>query len=338
MFIDKKNSLSSDVIFIDGLWGTGKSLLGPIVSGMSRVERFKIEAIYEYVSWLHHLGKIKSDAAVWMLRAYADCSQYHNLIGREINLRWSDDTGLKNVPNKLKLIQRLFTAEGDLKVTEINNNNLALCAMSHMLMITPELLVPAYGNRIKVIEMVRHPLYMVPHFSSYLARFESPREFTISFYHQGEKVPWFANGWEDEYVESNSTERAVLAITRLYPKLAAQIKSSREAGLEILDISFEEIAFETMSAMLKLQEFTGRAHNPRLLSILRRQKLPRKRLADGRGNSNYGWIKTDKSDLEMYEDMWSVVRKNCSPYLQSELHRTIDWYNCAYPSRLTEYK
>lgn len=36
--IKKFKSQTNDVIVIDGLWGTGKSLLSPIISGMDRVE------------------------------------------------------------------------------------------------------------------------------------------------------------------------------------------------------------------------------------------------------------------------------------------------------------
>lgn len=337
MKIDKRNSFSNDVIFIDGLWGTGKSLLGPIVSGMAGVERVKIESLYEYVSWLFRLGRIEEDAAIWLLRTYADCTQYHNVIGREINLRWGDDTGLRHAPDKLRLIRRLFGAEGDGKVEEINRQNLGFCAMSHMLMLAPELLVPAYEKRVKVIEMVRHPLYMVGHFSAYLARFESPREFTISFYHDGKKIPWFVDGWEDEYVHANPTERAVLSITRLFPWLAEKIKTARAGGLEVLDVSFEEIVFETDVTMCKLQEFMGRVHHSRLPSILKRQMLPRETIAKGRGHPSYGWSQSNKTDSELHIDLWACVRENCSTQLQADLQRTIDWYNLAYPSRLGEF-
>ena len=95
MHIEKRNTFYNDIIVVDGLWGTGKSVLGPIISGMSGIEKIKADSTYEYISWLNSLGKIEKDAAIWMMRTYADSSQYHNRIGREINLRWSDDTGLK---------------------------------------------------------------------------------------------------------------------------------------------------------------------------------------------------------------------------------------------------
>lgn len=338
MRLEKRSTFSNDILFIDGLWGTGKSLLGPIISGMARVEKVKIESLYEYVSWLFHLGKIDEDGALWLLRTYADGSQYHNTIGREVNLRWSDDSGLKNAPDKLKIIRRLFGAEGDFKVDEINRDNLAFCAMSHMLMLTPGLLPLAYGDRIKVIEMVRHPLYMVGHFAAYLKRFESPREFTMAFYHEDVKVPWFAKGWEAEFVRANPTERAVLCIARLYPWLDGKIAGSQVSGLAVLDLSFEEAVFETGNMLRKLEQFTGRAHHHGIASLLKKQMLPRDTICKGKGHAQYGWSKSDKSEARMYADMMTLLRENCSDALQGEMRQLIAWYNKRYPSRLGQFE
>lgn len=338
MKLEKRNTFINDIIFIDGLWGTGKSLLGPIVSGMDRIEKVRIEGVYENISLLYHLGKINQDGALWMLRTYADKSQYYNTIGREVNLRWGDDSGLKNAPEKLKIIRRLFGPEGDSKVEEINRENLAFCVMSHLLMLTPELVPLAYGSRVKVIEMVRHPLYMVGHFSAYLARFESPREFTMAFYHEDTKVPWFAQDWKAEFVRSNPTERAVLCITRLYPWLDTKIERARASGLAVLDLSFEEAVFQTDKTLHKLEQFTGRRHHSRIASILKKQMLPRETIAKGRGHSSYGWTKSDKTEGEMYAELLAGVRANCSVELQNEMNKVIAWYNEKYPSPLSQYQ
>ena len=338
MALEKRHTFSNDIIFIDGFWGTGKSLLGPILSGMDRVERFRFESVYEYVSLLFHLGKITEDGAVWMLRTYADQSQYHNTIGREVNLRWRDDSGFKYAPNKLKILQRLFGPEGDSKVEEINRENLAYCVTSHLLMLTPALLPLAYGKRVKIIEVVRHPLYLVRTFASYLARFESPREFTMALYTNDAKVPWFAQDWSAEFIRSNPTEQAVLCITRLYPWLDKKIKSARASGLTILDLSFEELVFRTDETLKKLEQFTGRTHNSQIAKILKRQMLPRETIAKGRGHSNYGWRRSDKTEHEFYAELLEGVQANCSVELQNEMLKVISWYDEKYPSLLAHYQ
>lgn len=337
MQLAKLNVFKNDIIIIDGLWGTGKSILGPIISGMKGVEKTKAESLYEYMSWLHYLGKIELDGAVWMMRTYADCSQYHNRIGREINLRWSDDTGLKHVRNKWGYVKRLFGTEGDIKVNEINSENLAFSVMSHLLMLTPDLLIPAYGNRVKVIEMLRHPLYMVNHFASYLDRFESSREFTMSYYHKDVKIPWFVNGWEEAFIQGNKFERAVLCIINLYPWLDSQITKAKNEGVQILDLSFEETVFDTNSVIQKIQTFIGREHSSHLNEILKSQKLPRETIAKGNGHASYGWQRTNIPESEFYRQSLDVVLNNCSSKSINEMQTLINWYNIKYPSKLSQF-
>ena len=58
--LSKKNPFKNDVVFIDGLWGTGKSLIAPIVCAMDGVEKQKFEYIYEYVCVRVQLKKIEA--------------------------------------------------------------------------------------------------------------------------------------------------------------------------------------------------------------------------------------------------------------------------------------
>jgi hypothetical protein len=338
MQIEKQNTFSNDILIIDGLWGSGKSLLAPIISGMSNVEKVKIESIYEYVSWMSRLKKVDNDAAIWLLRSYADMSQYHNVIGREVNLRWSDDSGLKFAVDKFKLIRRLFCAEGDDRVIEINNKNLGLCIMSHMLMLAPELLIPAFGSRIKIVEMVRHPLYMVEHFKNYLKRFESPREFTISFYSDGVKVPWFAVGWEYDFVHASPLERAVLCIQKLCLSLFQELSISKANGLAILDVSFEQMVFDTDAVLLKLELFTDRSHHKSINSILKKQKIPRESIAAGRGHGSYGWVKGNLSEEDAYLNHIQAIKSGCGANLFQDFNNLIVRYNDSYPSKLKRFE
>ena len=337
MKLERRDGFLNDIILIDGFWGSGKSILGPIISGMARVEKVKIESVYEYVSWLFSLKKIEKDAAIWLMRTYADCSQYHNVIGREVNLRWSDDTGLKNIPDKIRYVKRLFGGEGDLMANKINTTNIAFSVMSHKLMLTPELLLPAFGKRGRVIEMVRHPLYLVRHFATYLERFDSHREFTMSYYYENVKVPWFVDGWEVEYINASSVERAVMCITHLYPLLESKITEAKASGLSILELSFEEMVFETEETVSKLESFIGRSHHPRIGSILRDQMIPRETIFRGRGHKSYGWQQTNKSEHLVYKEQLQLVQSSCSPELQAKLYQLIRWYDHVYPSVLANY-
>jgi hypothetical protein len=339
MLLEKFNPLKNDIIIVDGLWGTGKSLLGPIVSGMDRVEKAKLEHIYEYVAILRYLDKISPDAAAWMLKTYADLSQYNNLIGREVNLRWSDDSGLANNPNSFQYIKRMFGNEGDQKLVDINDNNIALNVMSHMLLLVADPIFEAYGERAKIIEIVRHPLYMVKHWYSYLQRFDSPREFTVSFNYRGNKVPWFVVGWEDEFIKANMMNKALLSIIRLYAWLDDSIEKAAAKGNSVLTFSFEAMAMTPDEPLQLLESFLGRRHYPRLSAILRKQKIPRRTISQGKGHAAYGWSKdSTKSEEQVYAQHFEFVRENGSSANVDKLQQLIETYNDKYPSILAQYQ
>jgi len=206
------------------------------------------------------------------------------------------------------------------------------------LMLAPDLLLKAYGDRVKIVEVVRHPLYMVGHFSAYLSRFDSQREFTTSFYINNQKLPWFVEGWANEFIAANPTERAILCVNRLYPWLYEKIDEARQGGLEILVVSFEESVFQTNLLLEKLQNFFGRAHHTNLDKILKVQKLPRSSINNGRGHASYGWSKSNQPDKETYKYMSKNIKMNCSDSLYTELEKTISWYNENFPSELVNFK
>jgi len=336
--LTKKNTFKNDVIFIDGLWGTGKSIIAPIVGAMDGVEKQKIEHIYEYLCVLIHLNKIEADAADSLLKIYADLSQYNNLVGREVNFRWHDDSGPRNNPNSLRYIQRMFGKEGDIVVDDINEQNLALNVMSHMIAQVSEPLVKAYGSRLKIIEMVRHPVYMVRHWYSYLSKFDGEREFTLSIDYGGQKVPWFASSWQDKFVEMSVMDRSLHSIIFLYDLLFSSLNDLNKRSANIMVMSFESVVMNTENELKRLQEFLGRSHSNKIKKILKQQKIPRKQLSQGKGHAGYGWEQSEAdSEKEEYDNQLEFIRGKASGNALLEFNILIKKYNEKWPSILNHY-
>ncbi len=338
MTMAKMDPFTHDVIFIDGLWGTGKSVLAPILSGMRGVEKFIPDPAFEYLCILHHLKRLDLDSAVAMIQTYSDIDQYHNLIGRGVNLRWSDDSGAANNPGTLRYLRRLFDGtEGDSVVERINRDNLALNIMSHILLQVAGPLFEAFGDRLKLIEMVRHPAYLVQHWHAYLSRFAGPREFTVSFDCGGHKVPWFAASWSDEYLGLSVTDRVLASLVRLYDWLFSVIDETDRRRL--LVVSFENTAFSPGPMLGQLETFLGRAHHPRVGRILRAQKLPRRRIMQGKGHAAYGWhLSLEASEREEYDALLAFVRESGTARYIDPFTALITDYNRRWPSLLNEFE
>jgi hypothetical protein len=337
--LEKNHTLTNDIIIVDGFWGSGKSILNPIISSMQDVEMVRFDAIYEYACILLHLGKITPDAAKLLFQSYSDDSQYSNLIGRSVNLRWRDQSGLSQNPHKIRTLSRLFSKEGDSRIEEIESKNLAHFVMSHHVLSIAEPLFIAFGDRLKFIEIVRHPLYMVNHWWAYLNRFDSKRELTPSASINGVKVPWFALSWQDTYISATNMDRVLLSIIYFYENLEKTLDSDIVNSNRVLTLSFESMVFEPDQNLLLMSDFLGRNHHPRIGAILRKEKLPRSVISKGKGYSSYGW-KYNSSDTEevAYSSLISELRKNATDSVLESFEKVISRYNQRFPSKLGLYE
>jgi hypothetical protein len=337
MHFKKFNTLKSDVIFIDGISGTGKSLISPVISGMTGVEKQKLEEVFPDICILHKYGKITDDACSFLINKYTDLYQYNSLIGREVNLRWGDDSGIKNNPDVWKYFTRLFAKEGSQVIKKINNENLALNILSNDIILADNLLFKTLKNRMKMIEMVRHPLYMVAHWTSFFSRFDQTRIFNLSTEYKGSKLPWFILDNQDKFLLLNNTEKAIYSIHFLYEELFTKLDNHKYRD-QILLLTFEECCMDTKRILKTLEDFLGRKHSNRLSSILKKQKLPREQINQGKGLKKYGFkISTFKTEECQYNSLMSSYENDVSTDTIAKLLHCIDRYNKNFPSILSNF-
>lgn len=333
------NSFTNDIIVVDGFWGGGKSVITSIIGSMTGVEKKKVEHVYEYVCIAHTSNKMDGDAASAFLKIYADLSQYNNLIGREVNLRWSDDSGLRNNPGSLTYLKRLFHPGGDTVAEQISRENLALLIASHELIAVSNLLYESYGSRLKLIEVVRHPVHLFNNVRDYTATFERAREFTLSFELEGVKVPWFAANWADEFVHSSIADRALLSIARMQAEMIDAIDTIKAASKPLLVLSFENTVLRPTDSIDELEKFLARQSTRRTRKVLRQQRLPRTQISAGRATSSFSFTSNSaSSEADIYQTIITEIATTGSANAVAEFKSAIAVYNSRWPSQLTEFE
>jgi len=329
------NSFTNDIIVVDGFWGGGKSVITSLIGSLERVEKKKVEHVYEYVCIAHSAGKMDEDAAKAFLKIYADLSQYNNLIGREVNLRWSDDSGFKNNPGSLAYLKRLFHPGGDKVAEQISTENLALLIASHELLSVSSLLYSAYGSRLKLIEVVRHPIHLFNNVSAYTATFERSREFTLSFELNGVKIPWFAASWAEEFTKASITDRALLSVARMQDSMLKAIDEINAAGQPMLVVSFEDSVLNTEKSIKLLEQFLDRPRTKRTKRVLKQQNLPRTQISAGKATSSFSFNSdSSTSEAEIYKKIANEITATGSPSAVQEFKSAISKYNLRWPSPL----
>jgi len=331
------NSFTNDIIVVDGFWGGGKSIVTSMIGSLAGVEKKKVEHVYEYVCIAHAAEKMNHDAAVAFLKIYADLSQYNNLIGREVNLRWSDDSGIRNNPGSLTYFKRLFHPGGDEIAAKISDENLALLIASHELLSVSDLLFDAYGERLKLIEVVRHPVHMFNNVCSYIATFERAREFTLSFEFNGKKVPWFAQSWAQEFTNSSIADRALLSIARVQRSMLNTIDEFNSKSKRILVLSFENTVLKPLEGLQQLEEFLNRNRTRRTKKVFKQQGLPRNSISAGKATSAFSFnTGSSTTEAEVYNQVADEILKSGTASTIAEFKLAIAEYNKRWPSPLAD--
>ncbi|MEN9300927.1 MAG: hypothetical protein RLZZ254_708 [Actinomycetota bacterium] len=338
MQVRKFLPIECDVIVVDGLWGVGKTAVTSVIGAMKSVEKMKLDHVHEYVCTMNHLDKMSDDATRFMLLTYADIDQYSNLIGREINFRPSDASGTKNTPGStLKYLRRLFADDGDQIVDHIQSNNIALHVVSHQVLPVGEPLFEAFGNRLKMVHIVRHPVHLARYWNDYLRDSLRHREFTVSFDVRGEKVPWWAAEWSDDFIAMNSMDRALSSISHLYDLLINQFEQHR-GDPRLLVISFEDVVMRPQSTFPRIAEFLGRDLSRKTDKILSRERIPRPTITHGRAFSAHNWATDgDVTEQQVYEMEMNYVTESASPTVLARFRDTIRRYDELWPSELNAF-
>jgi hypothetical protein len=138
---------------------------------------------------------------------------------------------------------------------------------------------------------VRHPFYLINYWTKYLSDFGRSREFTLAANCGGERVPWFALQWSDEYLKSSIIDRAIQSIAHfLVPTLEAAGVPRNEAPKNELIVPFEQLVCKTEDELGRVSSFLGRSTSSTTKSALRKQRVPRLLSDEGRASNLRSWL------------------------------------------------
>ena len=335
----KFSSGEHPLIVLDGVWGSGKSLLSPILNSISSVQMVRYEMWIEELSILSNLGRIHENTAKTLLEMYSDDLFYCNAIGRHMNFRWNDDSGFRNNPRKGQSLRRIFGPEGDEVLRRAYNTGQCLHLMTHNLLPVSDILFRTFGSRMKFIEVVRHPVFMFEHWQNYFSRFDNTRESTLSVNIRGRKVPWFALDWANEFLNSNFSEQSILGIVHLQRSMLSHIKKLESTENSILILSFEALCFDSLQTLERLYSYLNIDFNAMPIRAMRASKIPRSQILDGKGHAKYGWKKSFGISDDIYMDrVITQIRQTVSKEIFDMLIQAVDEYNEVFPSDLNSFR
>lgn len=315
----RRIDFGGQVLVLDGLSGTGKTMLAPILSSMKRVEIHRIEHIYEYVSGVNYLNGMDDKATVQLIQMYIGLAFYNSILGRETNFRWKDLTGVLNNPGGWRYLLRLFRPDGDLAVERMNQDRPILHIVSHQMLGIGHRLFDALGDRLTVVEAVRHPLHLLSHWYSYIDRHGTdPREFTVLLSNNNQALPWFVKGWESKYVGSEKMDKVIYSldyIATLSERFVDTLEKQRRN--QVITVPFEKFVLDPYPYIETISNTLCSSITNATRRALKKQKVPRSITTDGRDlpiYRKYNWRPPTKQSTESMEleKQWKFASQGAS--------------------------
>ena len=295
MDIQRKGYLAQKIVFVDGQPGCGKTLFSPIVASFDRVELLTYAYEIEHAMWLKTLGKMSDDAAQGVVQLWTDLALYNLMMARETNFRPSDLSSVFYDAHPLKYLKRLFGKGDEVVPRRITEERPILNLTVHQLLAESEPIFAALGKRAVFIEVVRHPLYMLKQQALNMERLvEDPRHFTLYVGHNNSTIPVWAYDWADLFQASNPIEKAIYAInamTERTNKKRAYLRERYQAT--IITIPFEHFVLDPTVYLAAMTEALGTTMTSATTRVLKKQRVPRQKIADGLGLKIYqrcGWV------------------------------------------------
>lgn len=317
MNLTRNIQLCKQIIILDGLTGTGKTMFAPLINSFERVQNSRFEYMMEYLLITSKNEKVSEDASFSMLNLLADIKYYDGSISREVNFRPKDLSSVFAGSKWLKYIRQLFLPDGIEAGNRLKKEKPILFFVTHQILSCIEPAFIAFGERLKIVQMVRHPLYLVEHWESYIDMHgNNARDFTIWIDYQGTSLPWFAEGWEDKYINANSYEKSIYAIEHLFKKIFSY-SFSNNYKTSIFFIPFERFVLNPEDYIKKLEFFLNTVSTKSTRKILKRQNVPRISINAGPQKSIYKrYALKQHSKFETHEEDYNNrlenIKRKCS--------------------------
>jgi len=318
MKVVRQELLAEKIVVIDGQPGCGKTMLSPITASMKRVELLSFAFEIEFICRLHYLKKIDNDAAIAMVRVLADHKLYQTMMGRDTNFRYSDQSSVFQDANPWRYFRRIFQ-DGDMVIPDrIKKERPILNLSTHDLLGMSEPLLSGVGDSILLIEVVRHPLYMVLQQKLNNERLlNNTRDVNIYMEYKSKELPYFALGWEDLFLKSNAMEKAIYNIQRMTnSSYEGRVMWMEKSKNSIITIPFEKFVIDPWPFIKKIELKLDTTIGSKTRNVMKKQKVPRSILSDGPDTKLYrrcGWTPpsggTEEDELTIRRD---IVANNVS--------------------------
>lgn len=275
----RPNRLNGAIVMSDGIGSAGKRMLGHITASLSGVEKMSHHFVFDYVPMIHWLGKMSDDAAVAYLQTEADLQLYQQALGREVNFRPRDTTSIWANPYPLRYVRRLFLSEGDAVLDRLASHPVALHEATHDGLRSGALFFRAFGERLKIVHIVRDPSDLVLDllrrgFGQRVGR--DPREFQFTLAGPDAPLHVYMPDLGENLGRFSEADMAAVTVARsMACNFGGYLDLTPEHSGRVRITFFDDFCRDPIDEVEALSFFLDRPVTRSTRGVVRREKLPR---------------------------------------------------------------
>ena len=269
-------NLARNLVFIDGLGRSGKSIFSSIISSFENMEHIQIKYLIEQIIPSIKLGGTDIGFAKALLRFYLSELAYNLQLSRNVNFRESDQTGIDNYKEPDIYRDRLKIEDGDETVDFIRNNEILIPFQTHDLMVNLDV-VDDLCIDYRIIELYRNPIDNLYSWwtRGWGERFGSdPRAFTLLISHGETPLPWYCAGYEEKVVDLNPYEKCCMIGMDLINRSVENQKNAKHPD-KIMTITFEEMIQRPQRQLERISKFINKGTTKYTSEFVQAARCPR---------------------------------------------------------------
>lgn len=292
---------NNKLLFIDGITRSGKSSICQTVIALKNIEHVDLNYDFEYLFAGLVNKKINNNFAKNFFDSSFSRYTYDKVLGRNLNLRKSDFTGIYNYYDPKVYLERIRSnnkfknyhykkttiqkrAKSDSILHYLKSKLIYFPIQTHYLLENFKILKKLNLN-FKILRLDRHPVDII--YSFYKRGWGKIKRYNINHHYKyasyctkmnGILIPWFINSDKYKYLNYNEIDRCIFSVVSNLKK----IKNKKYPNTYFINfdslcrdpyLEFDKICkFLNTKKQKKLALFLSRANFPREIDINERNK------------------------------------------------------------------
>ncbi len=324
----RKTYYPGRVLFIDGLTGTGKTILIKLINSTHNSFPVSFNYALEQLCISNYLGKISNDTAEALIKLNLDQARFDFNISREVNFRVKDLSSIWHSSEKFKFFLRLFNDGND--DSELHISPKFLTFVVHQLLQTSEIMRDKFKGDFYKILCTRHPAYLYYHWKSYVGHHGSnPRDITLHRSINNHDIPWFIEENKHNFQHMTLEDKTAMTIAELTNSSLKHINENK-GDKNFVVIDFENFVLNPDSYLEKLNSWFN-FDSKVFARVLTKENIPRKHINQGIKKSIYlryqsGKLLTSEPHQLNYENLIKSIRREVSSNSWKRFVESIEEY------------